>query len=297
MTSTGKFKTYGVWRSAGFGLIALGVLAALATFISPPPEPASEDAAPALTLSDVPPAARQRVVVPSFLKWFGGKPDESGWYTSDFYYPNSPHPAWKAELIHFLPDRIELEVRRKKTAYKTVAGAEYQHTGFHHFGRYEVVMQAAPGSGTVSAMFTHTHQQFGDPHDEIDVEFLGKDLTQLHANYFTDGRAHGSIYIPLGFDASKEVHLYAFEWEPDAIRWYVDDRLVHTATPEDFPIPQTPGRLMMHLWSGTPDQYDWHGRPAFKNGARAKFYCLSYRAARDAARQCSDTFDARAFKR
>ena len=152
-------------------------------------------------------------------------------------------------------------------------------------------MQAAPGSGTVSAMFTHTHQQFGDPHDEIDIEFLGKDLTRLHANYFTNGQQLGGIYIPLGFDASKEVHLYAFEWEPDEIRWYVDDRLAYTATPADMPIPQAPGRLMLHLWSGGRDQVGWHGKPTFKDGARAKYYCLSYQAAGDETRQCSDAFN------
>lgn len=45
------------------------------------------------------------------------------------------------------------------------------------------------------------------PNDEIDIEFLGKDLTEMHANYFTDGRPHSGIPIPLGFDASEKVHL------------------------------------------------------------------------------------------
>jgi beta-glucanase (GH16 family) len=224
---------------------------------------------------------------------FGGKHDDTHWYKSDFYYPNSDHPAWKANLIHFRKNRIELELRRQKTAYKTIAGAEYQRRGFYHYGRYEVVMRAAPGSGTVSAMFTHTHSQFGDPHDEIDIEFLGKDLTMMHANYFTDGKQLGGVYIPLGFNASKQTHLYAFEWDPDEIRWYVDDRLVYTARGEELPIPQAPGRLMVHLWSGGPDQVEWHGKPTFRNGARAKYYCLSYQAVGDETPQCSDTFKAK----
>jgi endo-1,3-1,4-beta-glycanase ExoK len=288
MSSTGQHKPYGVWRMIGFALVTGVFLTALAAFISPPSQPPPPPGSPVLAAMTAP--ATPRELVPSFVKHFGGKHDKTEWYISDFYYPNSPHPAWRRGMVHFLKDRLELEVRRKKVAYKKIIGGEYQHMGFHHFGRYEVVMRAAPGSGTVSAMFTHTHEQFGDPHDEIDIEFLGKDLTRMHANYFTNGKPFGSIYIPLGFDASKEVHLYAFEWETDAIRWYVDDRLAYTAKPKDFPIPQTPGRLMVHLWSGTPDQYDWHGRPTFKDGARATFYCLSYRAAGDQTEQCSDTF-------
>lgn len=291
MTGSGQVRTFLAWKAGLFALLAGGVLAVLALLVSPPPPPDQyADTIP-------PPLHSDRVVEPSFVHHFNGKHDEEAWYKSDFYYPNSDHPAWQASLIHFKKDRMELEVRRRRVAYKNIAGAEYQRRGFYHYGRYEVVMRAAPGSGTVSAMFTHTHGQFGDPHDEIDIEFLGKDLTRMHANYFADGQQHGSIYIPLGFDASKEVHLYAFEWDPDAIRWYVDDRLVHKATARDMAIPQAPGRLIVHLWSGTREQYDWHGPPTFRNGARAQFYCLSFRASGDRAEQCSDSYDPRNYRK
>lgn len=65
---------------------------------------------------------------------------------------------------------------------------------------------------------------------------------------------------------------------------------MHTAHSSDMAIPQAPGRLMLHLWSGGRDQVNWHGKPTFRDGARAVFYCLSYRAGGDAAGQCSDTF-------
>lgn len=290
MARDGTIRTFEAWRVIVFLLGAAIFLCALATAMSPPPRP---DDPPPRPARDV--AGRQ--IAGSFVHHFGGEHDPEHWYKSDFYYPNSDHPAWLPDLIHFKKNRIELEVRRKKVAYKKIAGAEYQRRGFYHYGRYEVVMQAAPGSGTVSAMFTHTHSQFGDPHDEIDIEFLGKDLTKLHANYFTDGKQHGGIYIPLGFDASQQVHLYAFEWEPDEIRWYVDGRLAHTATGRDFPIPQAPGRLMVHLWSGGPDQVSWAGKPTFKNGARAKYYCLSHQAAGETSSQCSDSFVLKRYKK
>ncbi len=287
MRGSGEVRPFQVHTIAGFLLLAGLFLGGLAIIVSPSLPGAEDDATAAART-----AHNGRPVSGSFVHHFGRGHDPAHWYKSDFLYPNSPHPAWKAELIHFMDDRIELEVRRERTEYKTIAGAEYQRIGFHHFGRYEVVMKAAPGSGTVSAMFTHTHGQFGDPHDEIDIEFLGNRPRDLHINYFTGGKEAGSVYAPLGFDASKEVHLYAFEWEPDVIRWYVDDRLVHTATPAVQPIPQAPGRLMVHLWSGGPQQYRWHGKPTFKDGARAAVYCLSFRRAGDTAPQCSDTFRA-----
>lgn len=289
MAQSGTIRTFEFWRIAAFALVALVVGAGLAALVSP----AGNMASAAATT----PVRPDREVEPSFVHHFGPVDDEALWLKSDFYYPNSDHPAWKADYVHFRKDRVDLELRRKRTAYKSIAGAEYQRRGFYHFGRYEVVMRAAPGSGTVSAMFTHTHEQFGDPHDEIDIEFLGKDLSKLHANYFTDGKQHGSIYIPLGFDASKEAHLYAFEWDPDEIRWYVDGRLAHRALPSDHPIPQSPGRLMVHLWSGGPDQVNWHGKPTFRDGTYASFYCLSFRATGDQTSQCSDTYIVGSFDR
>lgn len=253
-------------------------------------------------LSPAPPAAAlnqasESESSPSFVTWFGRTHDEERWFKSDFYYPNSAHPAWKAENIHFHSNRIEMEVRRERVAYKNYTGGEYHRRGRFHYGRYEVVMRAAPGSGTVSAMFTHTGEYFGDPHDEIDIEFVGKHPRKLHINYFTDGRAHGSVYAPLRFDSSREIALYAFEWDPDEIRWFVDDELVFVARDENHPIPQTPGRLLMHAWSGTPAQYGWHGYPTFRNGTRAAFYCLSFQQTGDTTEQCSDRFDRAAANR
>lgn len=282
MARSGQIKTYEIWKVGLFLFLTAGWSLAMATLVTPDTQQSREAREQAVSTD--------RELARSFVHHFGGQHDDANWYKSDFYYPNSSHPAWLAEQIHFKADRIELELKRKRVAYKDIAGAEYHRRGFFHFGRYEVVMQAAPGSGTVSAMFTHTHDQFGDPHDEIDIEFLGKDLTQMYANYFTDGRAMGGHFVPLGFDASKETHLYAFEWDPDEIRWYVDNRLVYTATPETHPIPQAPGRLMLSLWSGQPAQYGWHGKPTFKDGTRAKYYCLSFRATGDRTAQCSDTF-------
>ena len=237
-----------------------------------------------------PPMAPDAAEGASFIHYFGDGHDPTRWYKANMTYP-SPHPAWLARHIHFYDDRVELELRRMRVGGKTLAGAEYQRRGLYSFGRIEVVMTPAPGSGTVSAMFTHTSEQFGAQHDEIDIEFLGKNLNMVTGNYFTDGEPYRYLEMPLPFDASEEIHLYAFDWEPDRIRWYVDDQLMHTATDEDHPIPQHPSRIMIQLWSGQEEQFEWHGVPTFEDGTRAAYYCISYLKAGDTGPQCSDTFD------
>ncbi len=283
--TTGTVKTYEVAKVVGFAIVAALTVGLIAATISP--RKVSAEAAPEPPPPVTPPT---REVEASFVHHFGGPHDDENWYISDFSYPSDAHPAWLAERVHFLKDRIELEVRREKIGDKNISGGEYHRRGFFHFGRYEVIMTPAPGSGTVSAMFTHTDSYFGDPHDEIDIEFVGGNPRQLHLNYFANYSGIGSIYIPLDFDTTKGPRLYAFEWEPNEIRWYVDDKMIHRSTWADHPIPRTPGRLMLHAWSGGPGQYDWHGRPTFKDGTRAAVYCLSYQAMGDATGQCSDTY-------
>lgn len=237
------------------------------------------------------PPAKTYDVEDSFLKVFSEGHDNT-WYKADFAYLNNVQRAgWEADHILFDETGVELMITRERKDMCPFTGAEYQRRGRYHYGRYEVVMRAAPGSGLVSSIFTHTGpSQGGDPHDEIDIEFLGHRTGELHLNYFTGGKAHGSVYIDLPYDAAEEYQLYAFEWEPDEIRWYVGDQLVYTATAAEHPIPQTPGRLIMNIWTGSENQYMWHGRPTFQSGATVGYQCVSYLAAGDEGSQCSDSF-------
>ena len=83
--------------------------------------------------------------------------------------------------------------------------------------------------------------------DEIDIEFLGKDTTKVQFNYYVDSQGGHEYLCDLGFDASEDFHVYAFDWEPDAITWYVDGKEVHKAVGN---LPVTPSMVMANLWAG-----------------------------------------------
>lgn len=233
-------------------------------------------------------------VEPSFIKHFSEGHDPS-WYKADFAYLGPVQRAgWEADHILFDEEMVSLLITRERKDMLPFTGAEYQRRGRYHYGRYEVVMRPAKGSGLVSSMFTHTGpSQNGDPHDEVDIEFLGHRTSELHINHFTNGRMAGSTYIQLPYDAADVFQLYAFEWLPDQIIWYVGDEEVFRITEDEHPIPVTPSRLIMNLWTGSENQYAWHGRPTFKSGATADYTCLSYVVVGEqGGDQCSDTFDA-----
>jgi beta-glucanase (GH16 family) len=97
-------------------------------------------------------------------------------------------------------------------------------------------------------------------YSEIDImEFLGHEPNIVYGtlHYYTfDGQKKTSSVTWKGdCDYPKDFHVYALEWEPDALRWFIDDKLIHSTTNG---IPHTPHYLILNTavggaWPGNPD--------------------------------------------
>ena len=97
-------------------------------------------------------------------------------------------------------------------------------------------------------------------YSEIDImEFLGHEKGVLYGtlHYYTfDGQKRTSSGIwRSDTDYTKDFHVYALEWEPDSMRWFIDGHLIHSAT---IGIPHTPHYLILNTavggsWPGNPD--------------------------------------------
>jgi beta-glucanase (GH16 family) len=97
-------------------------------------------------------------------------------------------------------------------------------------------------------------------YSEIDImEFLGHETGVLYGtlHYYTfDGQKKTSSGTwRSSTDYTADFHVYALEWEPDSIRWYIDDQLIHATTSG---IPHTPHYLILNTavggrWPGNPD--------------------------------------------
>jgi len=149
------------------------------------------------------------------------------------------------------------------------ASGEYRTLDYYGYGRLEGNLQAAQGDGLVTGLFTYTGAPFGDPWDEIDIEILGKNTTQLQVNYYVDGVGGHEAVIDLGFDAAAGFHTYAFDWTPTSITWYVDNQMVHEVTGSLGTLPNSPGRVFMNLWSC--DAPNWCGTLNYTSPVQAQF--------------------------
>jgi len=197
---------------------------------------------------------------------------------------------WQADNIAARNGGAFLEVRRERASGLPYTAAEMQSSQKFGYGRYEAVMQPARGSGLVTAFFIYTGPWFGDPHDEIDIEFLGSDTTKVHFNYFRNGRVMEPATFDLPFDAADRPHLYAFDWRPDGVTWYVDGVPIYATQPGDTALPSHPGKIMFSAWTGKQHMEGWHGPRTFRDGAGAQFNCVSFTPMGHEGPACSDTY-------
>jgi len=160
----------------------------------------------------------------------------------------------------------EFFVRRHYTSGRIKTQGLFSFT----YGRVEGRMKLPFGQGIWPAfwMLGEDFDQVSWPMSgEIDImEHIGSQPRRIH------GTVHGPGYSGGGgvghfttFPENslyEEFHVFAIEWEPEVIRWYVDDKLFFTLTPAQVPgdwVFDKPFFILINLavgglWPGNPDE-------------------------------------------
>jgi len=126
-------------------------------------------------------------------------------------------------------------------------GSEIKSSQGFLYGYYGARMKVFKKVGTIQSVFTYNGGEYA--HDEIDIEFFGKDTTIVQFNYYHNGvGGHEHIYH-LGFDASEEFHDYGFKWMENKIIWFVDNKSVYSVNAS---LPQW-GFLFANVWAANPN--------------------------------------------
>lgn len=187
----------------------------------------------------------------------------SDWHVAEYDFDHDKFDTdWRRAQILTRAEKtatgLELRLSPHAAGLNRFAGASVRREDTSHYGRYEVRLKAARGPGVVTGFFTYTGPHYGTRHDEIDIEFLGRNTRQMHVAWFVDGKLNNR-FIDLGFDAADTMADYAFEWYPDQLRWFADGALLFEHKAKDGPIPQVQGHLFINLWAADPSISSWAG--------------------------------------
>jgi len=139
------------------------------------------------------------------------------------------------------------------------------------YGRFEARIQIPRGQGIWPAFWLlgEDISTAGWPDSgEIDImENIGREPGIVHGTVhgpgYSGANGVGASYsLPDNAPFADDFHVYAIEWEPEAIRWYVDDVLYNTITPDDVAgewVYNHPFFILLNLavggnWPGYPDE-------------------------------------------
>ena len=145
---------------------------------------------------------------------------------------------------------------------KPYRGAEYRTIENYQYGRFEVRMKSAFGSGIVSSFFTindYWAEGLSNTENwkEIDFEVLGQHTNKIQTNIITAYETHHVELHTLLYNPHVGFHTYAFEWTPDNISFYIDDQLVRHDENNYIQTLDSGQKIMMNIWQ--PIWEDWVG--------------------------------------
>jgi beta-glucanase (GH16 family) len=214
----------------------------------------------------------------------GSAPDPAKWV----YDIGTGTNGWGNRELEYYTQRTENVVTRNGTLVITALketftdpqGATHEYTSARlktknlfsqAYGRFEARMKIPTGSGIWPAFWLLGSDigAAGWPKcGEIDImENNGKDPSTIHGTIhgpgYSGNKGIGSSYsLPAG-SFSDDYHVFAVEWEPSAIRFYVDANLYATRTPAELPESTTwvfdhPFFLILNVavggnWPGPPN--------------------------------------------
>jgi beta-glucanase (GH16 family) len=140
------------------------------------------------------------------------------------------------------------------------------------YGRFEVRAQLPSGPGLWPAFWmmganigTADWPACGeiDVMENIGIE-PGINHGSIHATSYADTGLTATYTLPGGAPFSDAFHVFAIEWEPTQIRWYVDGTLYETQTTttakNDWPFTQ-PFFLILNLAVSSNSNNSWGGGP------------------------------------
>ena len=130
-------------------------------------------------------------------------------------------------------------------------GNELENSYFQ-YGKIELEMMMATGQNVVTAIVLLAENK-----DEIDFEFVGKDISIIQSNLYYKGEPiyeKNAMYHNTNTNLTSSFNNYTIIWEPNSLKWYTNGQLLRTETT----FPDSPSKLYIGIW-GAEGVSKWAG--------------------------------------
>ncbi|MBL8538217.1 MAG: family 16 glycosylhydrolase [Hyphomonadaceae bacterium] len=249
-----------LWRTFGSAFIALAMAAALAMVAAPAVLIVAAGATLLLPQAKIVAAKEAFPPLPESLTFIDRfrTLDDSRWHFSDGWNNGTwMENDWRRDALSITPNGLAITMRPNPPGpdRRPFMSGELQSRELYLYGYYEASMRIPNGPGLISALFTYVKPHDNSTWEEIDIEFMGARPRLMELTYHVHGFSKQET-INLGFDPSQSFNTYGFEWTPTALRWYVNNQLVHEVTDARVQRLRRPQRYYLSLW-GTIELWRW----------------------------------------
>lgn len=243
----------------------------------PEAEAAAGATAPEATL---PPGPRLDQIGEPFIERFESETLSDHWYISDGW-SNGDHMDndWRKSQVSVGPTGMVLTMEKAPAGHpKPLVSAEVRTLPFYRYGYFEARVKIPRGSGLVTGIFTYAHVDGKVRPNEIDIEILGRNTRTLEATIHENGRSTAKR-IPLPFDSADGFHTFGFDWQPDAVRWYADGKMIFEEKGPAARALVRPQQFIFDLW-GSTQLHQWVGQFDRSAGPwKLEIACVAYEPA------------------
>ena len=190
----------------------------------------------------------------------------TGWGNNELEeYTKSPENAHLDGHGHLVIRAVRTQVGDYKSARLNTRG-RFSFT----YGRVEARIRVPSAVGTWPAFWMMGDSRHRWPDcGEIDImENVGREPAIVHATVHGPGYSGADgitaqYTLPNGEPLANDFHVFAIDWQPDLIRWYIDSRLYHVVSRANVPsharwVFDSPFYLLLNLavggnLAGAPD--------------------------------------------
>lgn len=214
-----------------------------------------------------------------FVDRFAGRTLDPRWHRHDRAAQAAwSENDWRPENVRLNRPGLSLVLDKSKPGSASpLSSGEINRAELFRYGYFESRFKVPRGAGVITAFFTYVREDgTRKTWNELDIEILGRDTRTIELTVHVEGKSVNRK-IDLGFDAADDFHTYAIEWRPDAVLWYVDNKLVHSVTGHLVEKIRRPQTMHIDVW-GTQELRKWAGKINPKAGPwELQVSCMAYR--------------------